>query len=113
MAWEWSHTHEGVAAACDNVHKLRRQELITILREWSAYDREKRAEADPGYRLPATTRGLFRLTFNPRRLVQETLADAVIERMTEHATCDNGGFDAHACPYGCHTVSFDGGSDAH
>ena len=27
--------------------------------------------------------------------------------MKELRTCDNGGFNAYCCPYGCHTVSFD------
>jgi hypothetical protein len=38
---------------------------------------------------------------------KDLLVDAIWEDMEEWRTCDNGGFNAWACPSGCHTVSFD------
>ena len=108
MAWEWSHTAEAMDHALTEAENLPRRELLTIVREWACYDREKRAERDPGYRFPRTVRGQFRLPAGVRQLHQDTLADIVKGRMVDYATCDNGGHHAWCCPYGCHTVSFGG-----
>ena len=96
MAWEWSHAPEAYQAAADNVHRLSKKTLLTILREWAYDDREK-ADKTPHFRLP----------FNGRKLPQDLLADKVVERMEELRTCDNGGHAAWCCPDGCHTVPFD------
>ncbi len=39
-------------------------------------------------------------------------ADAIWQYASEDLrTCDNGGYNAWMCPWGCHTVSFDGPDD--
>ena len=105
MAWEWSHTAEAYNNALENLNRLPKRELLTILREWAYKDREDRGTIRrragstriPGFRLPA---GLARLD-------RSHLADLIWERAESLATCDNGGFRAWVCPDGCHTVSFD------
>lgn len=96
MSWEWSHTPEAYADAYAQVQRLPRNTLLTILREWTYHDREL-ADRRPSFRLPA---GL-------RKLPKDTLADLVWTRAEEHRTCTAGGWEAHVCPDGCHTVPFD------
>lgn len=106
MAWEWSHTDGAYADARANVERLPRADLLTILREWSYYDREQRSNRDSRYRFPRTIRGQFRLPTGVRQLSRDTLADLVWERMEEYRTCTNGGWEAYCCPDGCHIVPF-------
>jgi hypothetical protein len=96
MAWEWSHTEEGLTNALENVRCLSKKNLLTILREWSYHDREK--EGKPGS---------FRLPGHISKLPKDVLADSVWERMSELRLCSNGGHEAYCCPDGCHTVTFD------
>ena len=53
----------------------------------------------------------FRLPVGMRRLSTESLTDLVWERMSNHATCTNGGHAAYCCPDGCHVVPFDRADD--
>lgn len=42
------------------------------------------------------------------QLSKDAIVDDIWERASNLATCDNGGFNAWMCPFGCdcHTVSF-------
>jgi hypothetical protein len=101
MAWSWSHTNEAYGNARDNLALKGRDWLETTLAEWQAsrlgqfgdyHFRDKRYPKCLAY---------------AKILSDDSLCDLIWERMEQHATCDNGGFNAWACPYGCHTVSFD------
>lgn len=113
MAWEWSHTNEAYANACEQVHALPRAELLTILREWAYADRETsgRLRFPQGKQVWTDRRGKtrvrgFRLPAGLRKLATDILADLVWERAEEYRTCTNGGGQAYVCPDGCHTVPF-------
>ncbi len=101
MAWEWSHTADAYGNARAQLDALRKAEL-TIVREWAHYDREQSTR----YRRPSW-RASFRLPAGVRRLPQDVLADLVWDRMEELRTYTSGGWNAYACPYGCHTVPFE------
>lgn len=105
MAWEWSHTDDAYRDAARQVERLPRRELLVILREWAHYDREARGRIRQrsGAKRPAG----FRLPNGLARLPRPTLAELVRQRAEEHRTCTNGGWEAYACPYGCHTVPFE------
>ena len=117
MAWEWSHTAEGLEHARANVHGLSKRELLVILGEWNYHDRETahaegEARADleeipEGEIPPAPTLADFTVAPAIRKLDKDTIAGIVWDRMEELRTCTNGGWEAYACPDGCHTVPFD------
>lgn len=102
MAWSWSHTPQAVAAARANCFALDHEELAVIAAEWKAYRGETGVEsfdADTyhGY--------LGSVVKNPT----DVIAREVWDQAVEQSTCDNGGFNAWLCPYGCgpHCVPFD------
>lgn len=97
MAWEWSHSGEAYEAAQENLNKLPKKTLDIIYAEWEAHTKDD--DFDQSIYNKA-------LKFAKDTLVHETLADDIWNRMCNLAICDNGGFDAWCCPYGCHTVSF-------
>lgn len=113
MVWEWSHTDEAYEYAREQVSKLSKGTLLTILREWAYQDRETagRLRFPHGRQVWTDARGKtrvrgFRLPPGLRRLDRSTLADLVWSRAEEHRTCSNGGWAAYVCPDGCHTVPF-------
>lgn len=95
MAWEWSHTPEAYANARRNLGRLD-DDLRVIWAEWEAYDGN---DFDDSVYPDALARA--------EDIPHDVLADRIWEQMEEQATCDNGGWRAWACPFGCHTVSFD------
>lgn len=111
MAWEWSHTVEAYENARKNLEMVETDILIEILSEWDALEAGKVTEPDhpePFFQ-EAYDESKERLTQQCSRLdgFEEHIADAIWTKAEELATCDNGGFNAWVCPYGCHTVSFD------
>lgn len=106
MARNWSHTHEAYNNAYENLHEQSRKFLCESLAEWDAHvcDEEFLAHFDPD---------IYEKAYNEyfdSILANDIIADSVWEKMSDEVsgmTCDNGGFNAWACPYGCHTVSFD------
>lgn len=100
MAWSWSHTEQAYENARLNTHDLPQDELAVILAEWDAYVvDEYRDEFDPD---------AYTAAYERRRLQpHDTLAENVWDKACDLQTCDNGGFNAWLCPFGCHTVSFD------
>jgi hypothetical protein len=44
-----------------------------------------------------------------RKLLKGDLVDMIWAFAEQQRTCDNGGFNAWMCPYGCHTVPFSDG----
>lgn len=108
MAWEWSHTAEAYDAAHENLHDLPHMVLREIWAEWHAQRCALPEHAGKAHK-PS---GDFCLTCYQHELIdsaqymRDTLANAIWPWAQEQATCDNGGFNAWVCPYGCHTVSF-------
>lgn len=127
MAWSWSHTQEAYDNARVNAFNLSIEELATIYAEWKAYDKSV-AEHDPvaahhsirvgpgvpkvdPYSIEADTdfdRDYFGSVLRSAlKLPPDVVFGEVWERANDQRTCDNGGFNAWLCPYGCHTVPFD------
>ena len=103
MSWEWSHTVEAYETAYNNLHALPRVELNVIYAEILATRQKTRYTGDPEFR---QNRYPKCLAFAESLLADDIIADAIWEFAEELRTCDNGGYNAHVCPYGCHTVSF-------
>ncbi|MGA2164490.1 MAG: hypothetical protein ABSH36_08465 [Solirubrobacteraceae bacterium] len=100
MAWSWSHSPEAYSDAYDNLHDQPHAWLAECLAEWQA--------SKPGQYGQRHLR-LARWEKNLAWCTQQSadvLADMIWEKMSEQQTCDNGGFNAWACPFGCHKVSF-------
>ena len=97
MAWEWSHTDEAYANAYANLESQSKDWLNEVYAEWEAWGGEEK------FNSLAYANALA----HAKRLPLDALVDEIWEHMFEYLTCDNGGFDAWACPFGCHTVSFD------
>lgn len=101
MAWEWSHTYEAYANVEGNIHHMSLADLRTVYAEWRAYDLEQKNHEDPW------GKPYDRFIRDANKMSRNELTEYVWERASEFRTCDNGGFRAWVCPWGCHTVSFD------
>ena len=103
MAWSWSHTAEGMENVRQNIMAQDREWLEVVYAEWHA---RVSVEDTPD---EFNEHDYQRALQHAKTLPDDVLADYVWERASEHATCENGGFEAHCCPFGCacHMVSFD------
>ena len=105
MSWSWSHTNEAYGAAYDNLHAMPVETLREVYAEWLAWDGDTFA---PQIDVDKFDRELTLVQCDDA----ETLANVIWDKMSSEETgrtCDNGGFNAWTCPFGCgcHTVSFD------
>ena len=107
MAWEWSHTMAAYKNARDNLATFDDEQLAAVYAEWRAM--VPRENSEPDLHLGQYRFALIGARSKIRRGMRDLLEDVVYGHMAEQSTCDNGGFDAWACPFGCHTVSFDKG----
>ncbi len=103
MAWEWSHTEEAYTAARTNLEGLEPDTLRVIWAEWKAAV----PRTHGGYDFDSEAYETFLLQAQPLGPVR--LASDIWERAADYRTCDNGGFNAHLCPFACgpHCVPFD------
>lgn len=104
MAWEWSHTPEAYENVRNNISTLDHENLAVIVAEiaakiWDDENEDKNLSFNNGK--------YDKFLSEAKELPHDLLADVVWKFAEKHRTCDNGGFNAHICPYGCHTVSFD------
>lgn len=115
MAWSWSHTHEAYEYAEAELRKLPHETLAEIYAEWKAttYGRdsdediafEERDSFDIAHfdaeKYPAILNGALKLP-------SDVLAGEIWQHADAQQTCDNGGYNAWMCPYGCmpHCVDF-------
>lgn len=106
MAWSWSHSSEGIQNAQDNLALLDREKLEIIFAEWRAAQGKhgiiNRIHAD------FNEKRYNRALAYAKDLTLDQLQEFIWEKAEEQAICDNGGFEAWMCPYGCgcHTVPF-------
>lgn len=103
MAWSWNHAAYAYDNARENLGELDHDTLCVIYAEWRA------AQGKGGHIHDCEDfcmRKYERALKHAKTLPDDVLADFIWERASEHATCDNGGFNAWMCPSGCHTVPF-------
>jgi hypothetical protein len=104
MAWGWSHSNEAYADAYANLQGLDREALETILAEWRCYSPDHADADSEGFVADRYAQVYADVT--GAAYPTDVLADSIWDSASELATCDNGGWNAWVCPYGCHTVSF-------
>lgn len=108
MSWNWSHTEEAIQNVQTNIASLDDDTLVEVYAEWSCAQL-----TGTGYVLIEAKMPLARET--ARSFIdadaRDIIVDAIISKTCHHAECENGGFEAHICPFGCHTVSFDNDND--
>jgi hypothetical protein len=106
MAWSWSHTIEAYADAEQNLRELDLDTLRVIWSEWQATSYGD----EPSFAIADFNADDYEAALDRSASFDaETLADDIWEHAAEQQTCDNGGWNAWMCPYGCHTVAFDRG----
>jgi hypothetical protein len=107
MSWSWSHATEAYDAARRNMERLPRETRNVIAAEWLAAIPHPRwgihfhAELD--------LRKYYRSLPRVSEWDDEKIDDYIWQRVEDLATCTNGGWEAHLCPFGCgcHMVPFD------
>lgn len=101
MAWQWSHSQKAYDNAKSNLYKQSLQWLKICLAEIEAELPANSGNFDE--RTYKTYMEAFKQCDNV-----DLYAESIWEVMsTDIRMCDNGGFNAWACPFGCHTVPFD------
>ena len=101
MAWEWSHTDDAYINARENLNALSRDDVKIIYSEIKAYQKTEYMVNDAWFKT------LKYELARAHKFATNTLIEFIWDFMGDFRTCDNGGFNAWCCPYGCHTVSFD------
>jgi hypothetical protein len=109
MAWSWSHTGEAYAAAERNLRRLDRGTLEEILAEWRCYRPGHPGADGEGFVSSGWDAALAAVRADAMPV--DVLADDIWDRASDYQTCDNGGWNAWLCPFGCgpHCVPFDDG----
>jgi hypothetical protein len=102
MSWEWSHTSDALEIARQNVHNRGLKTLRVIWSEWQAYTGDGSSCSTSEFDAEKYKAAMKQSKGIPK----DALADAIWERMEQFRTCTNGGHEAWACPFGCHTVPF-------
>lgn len=105
MAWEWSSTLEGDGVLA-NLENLPKEKLEVLFSEWRAAQGKGGVVDD--FNPQFSKKKYDRALAYAKELSHDTLVEFIWEKMSAWARCDNGGFDAHCCPFGCgcHKVSF-------
>ncbi len=115
MAWEWSHSQEAYQSARDNLSLLSPERLAEIWSEWKALSSSEHSCG--GFHSGRYEKALKQARKRIRRGYRDELESVVFDWASSSRqigsnwygrTCDNGGFNAWMCPFGCgcHTVSF-------
>lgn len=114
MAWEWSHTAEGVqsvheqlhqkAENADNNDEAAAEWLVTTWAEIKAHIPEEYGEGDLDLEL--YEKKLVEAKEIAAKVGHEPIADDIWEFAENFHTCSNGGWDAYMCPFACHTIPF-------
>lgn len=104
MAWSWSHTDEAYENARLELDQKSTKWLMEVYVEWKCHYVDEYGNPE----MDITPEMVAKAEDEAKSLPISAIIDFIWERMSENATCDNGGFNAWACPFGCHTVSFGG-----
>ena len=107
MTWEWSHTNEEYNNAYENLSNMERNKLEEIYAEWHAWNKDTVVPQIDCDHFDRIMEGQKKVP-----IPEDILIDFIWEKASGWDTgrnCDNGGFNAYMCPFGCgcHTVPFD------
>lgn len=107
MAWSWSHNPEAYQDAHDQFNALPRETRNVIAAEWLAAIPHPRWGI--GFHAELDERKYHHSLARVAAWTDERLDEYCWPRIDELATCDNGGWNAHCCPFGCmsHFVPFE------
>jgi hypothetical protein len=99
MAWEWSHSQDAYDDFRANVAKQERAWLECVYAEWEA-----RADNLENFDEKKFRKALKQA----KKLPSDMLADTIYEKAEAFATCEAGGHNGYACPFGCgpHVLPF-------
>ena len=103
MAWSWSHTAEAIDNLEGNLWCLPDDTIRVIFAEWAAA-----SNTDENSTHAEFDEELYALALEGSRSADmHSLRVKVWAEVEALRTCDNGGFEAWVCPFGCHTLPFD------
>lgn len=118
MAWDWSHTSEGVTVCWNNLGRMPISRLMEMHAEWLACTPPWH-EHNVVHHLDVTKHDTLYEHFafihdcaasHSDHLTQfrQYLTDQIWDCMQQFRLCTNGGWKAYGCPFGCppHLVSF-------
>lgn len=127
MAWSWSHTEEAKENVKVNIRELDIETLKIVLEEIFNYQITKK-QAEIKAEILKEEFNSLDLDYYQLELHNEIvnsdyfeylveahensteeyteLSEFIYEFTEEQSLCDNSGFEAWICPFGCHTVSF-------
>lgn len=107
MVWEWSHTEQAYDNVQENIKRQSREWKEIVFAEWRAAQRPKSDAFDERFNERKYERAL-KWVKTPGNMTDEALDEFIWERANAQRNCDNGGYNAHCCPYGCgpHCVEF-------
>ena len=114
MAWSRSHTNEAYRDARANLDDLPRDTVAVIWAEWRAWDGNTFHAGFDGKAYKRKLRRFYSLLHRAKHadLALDSMREDIWSKASGEETgrsCDNGGFNACLCPFGCgcHTVPFD------
>jgi len=111
MAWQWSHSDEAYATVEKQLHdKAEKADkgntdeaewLCVVWAEWMASNWKEHLE-DVDLDSERYVSELDKAKKLAEEFGYDELATAIWQRSSNWATCTNGGWAAHMCPFGCH-----------
>lgn len=109
MAWSWSHTQKAYIDAELNCRELPDDTLAVIWAEWRVSRNALNGWESTEFDSKRYPRELRRAYSWLRRGLRDRIVEEVWGWSSELRTCDNGGWNAWLCPFGCgcHCVPFD------
>ncbi len=109
MAWSWSHSGIAYENAYLNLADETPDDLIEIMTEWRVH---QKSGGDDSVKWMTDEETWDEIRKEVREYYGKAhsldlLIESIWDLAQAQALCDNGGFNAWMCPYGCHTVPFD------
>ena len=106
MAWSWSHTAEAYEHARENVMLLSSEDTAVIWAEISCSDWKTNA-FNPDFNLRKYKKLLLKAHREIYKGYIERFHNDIWDFAETWRVCDDDGYNAYVCPFGCHTVSFE------
>jgi hypothetical protein len=105
MAWEWSHTEEAYENVRENIKNVGGDTKMVVYAEWQAWHVN---HSDEELDDTSWCGDCYNNVINNPENLPSDIDQVIYDKARNYTTCDEGGFMAWICPYGCHVVPFDG-----